>query len=341
MSSRGDRTARSAQFRIDGRALTPLESTRNNEVKSADVSSARNAIQEASVETLDLSSAGEASAVEQMMNINRRLVTQIETLRLKVEIDARHQEAARAGVKAETQAAVKVRESQLRGLKADLKGKDEVVKNLTDRNHQKESAIQRLEDDIKDLKQDVQVSKGFADDIQKQLEQFQSAATSLEDGSAYKQKDENIKRLQAEVSKLHENLAQLERELAWAKEKIAQQGTRLRLVNNDRLNIQAKYQEELSRVTLTMRSDIERMRDVMRQQWKEMRDLREQNEDMRSDISEIRNLVLADRLQRGQQWPQRPSEPASHFELQPSSPSFPPLSPKETRRKFGSGRKKT
>ena len=64
----------------------------------------------------------------QVMNINRRLVTQIETLRLKVEIDARHQEATRAGVKAETQAEVKSRESQLRGLKANLKDKDEVVK---------------------------------------------------------------------------------------------------------------------------------------------------------------------------------------------------------------------
>ncbi|GFS19037.1 hypothetical protein ElyMa_003278600 [Elysia marginata] len=341
MSSRGSRTARSAHFRISGQALTPGQD-RNNEVKSADVCTPRNVIANISPRNASSAAVKEESFVQQVMNINRRLVTQIETLQLKVQIDAKHQEAARAGVKAETQAEVKVKDARLRGLKADLRDKDEEVKNLTDRNHQKESAIQRLENDIQELKADVLLSKGFADDIQSQLDELQTVSTSLESGSAYRQKDENINELQAEVSKLHKNLAHLERELAGAKEKIAQQGTRLRLVDNDRLNIQAKYKEELSRVTLTMRGEIERMRDVMKQQWKEMRNLREQNEDMRSDISEIRNLVLADRLNRGQPWPPQQATPdqAGHFDIQQPSPSLPSLSPKETRRKFGSGRRK-
>ncbi|RUS80514.1 hypothetical protein EGW08_011735 [Elysia chlorotica] len=337
MSFRGNRTAQSAQFRIDGQAVDPPYSTRNSGVRSADLS-----ITGSSSPKLPIGLARDASAVEQMMSINRRLVTQIETLRLKVDIDASHQQSAREGVRAETKAAVQAKDSQLRGLKADLKGKDEVVKNLTDRNHQKESAIKRLMEDIQVLKDDVQVSKGVADEIQKQLGEFQREAANLENGSAYRDKDENIRQLQAEVSKLHKNLAHMEQELARAKEKIAQQGTRLRLVDNDRLNIQTKYKEELSRVTLTMHNDIERMRDVMQQQWREMRDLREQNEDMRNDISEIRSLIMDDRLQRGQQWHQRSPEPtSSHFELHQASPSLPALSQKETRRKFANCRKKT
>lgn len=338
MSSRGNRTARSAHFSISGHGLAVPAQDRGSLAQSAGEGprTPRNVAQ-------DLPGADQdSSAVQQVMNINRRLVTQIETLRMKVEIDAKHQETARAGVKAQTQAEVKVKDAKLKGLKADLMDKDEAVKNLTDSNLQKESAIQRLEDDIKELKDDIFVSKGFANDIQKQLEDLQKATLSLESGSAYQEKDDNIRDLQAEVSKLHENLAQLEKELSWAKDKIAQQGVRLRLVDNDRLNTQAKYKEELSKVTLTMRGEIEKMRDVMRQQWKEMRDLREQNEDMREDLSEIRNLVIADRIQRGLHQPIRTPEPASQFDVQhPQSPSLPSLSPtKETRRKFGNGRKK-
>ncbi|GFO19615.1 hypothetical protein PoB_004612000 [Plakobranchus ocellatus] len=221
------------------------------------------------------------------------------------------------------------------------------LRNLTARYHQKEIAIGSLEEEIKVLREDVLESRGYADQIQKQLEELQTAATSLESGAAYMEKDEHIRLLQNEVSKLHINLAEMEKELARAKEMIAQQGTKLRLVDVDRLNMQTKYKQDLANVTNMMRRDNEKMRDEMKRQWKQMRELREQNEDMRSDIREIRNLVLSD-----QPLPQHSPQlfdqtrgfehvNSSHLDLQPLSSALPTLSPKGARKVYGSSRKKT
>ena len=47
-------------------------------------------------------------------------------------------------------------------------------------------------------------------------------------------------------------------------------------------------------VSLSVRHEIEMTREVMQKQWKEIRELREQNEGMRSDIREIKELLTSD-----------------------------------------------
>lgn len=43
-----------------------------------------------------------------------------------------------------------------------------------------------------------------------------------------------------------------------------------------------------------MRKEVEKVRDVMKMQWNEMKELREQNEVMRTDLREIKELLTSD-----------------------------------------------
>lgn len=116
----------------------------------------------------------------------------------------------------------------------------------------------------------------------------------LETGAAYHEKEKLIQHLTKQVKDLRENISQLERELTKAKEMIAKQGGKLRLLENEKLNIHTKFREELGKATQNMRLEVEKMREVMRSQWEEMRDLRQQNEGMSIDIKEIKDMLLGD-----------------------------------------------
>ena len=84
----------------------------------------------------------------------------------------------------------------------------------------------------------------------------------LESGAAYQEKEELIGRLNQEVGEMRANLAKLERELVKAKEVIATQGGKLRLLDREQHNMHVKFKEELARATQTMRHEVEKMREV-------------------------------------------------------------------------------
>ncbi|KAH9500284.1 hypothetical protein Btru_073623 [Bulinus truncatus] len=234
----------------------------------------------------------EMSAVDQVMEINRKLVAQIETLRLKVEVDTRHHEKTTKSLKGDKESTLQTRDTEIDNLKNDLKKKDDTVKLLVEDNAKKGSEIKRLQDHIDELKEDVRISQLYADEIQKQLDQLKTDKNNLTSGAAYKEKDEDIKALQEEVDTLKKHLHTLEDELIKAKEKIAQQGARLRFMEHDKTNTQLKFKEELAKASLTMRSEVEKIRNVMHQQWEEMRKLREQNKFMQENIQEIKSMLL-------------------------------------------------
>nr|KAG5709597.1 hypothetical protein BaRGS_001647 [Batillaria attramentaria] len=187
---------------------------------------------------------------------------------------------------------LKAREGQIEALKDELRQREKTVKSLTDENHKKRSDINSLQHTINALKQDVDASKTYVEDIQHNLAIMQVEKEKLESGAAYREKEALISRLTHEVTELKNNLNKLDRELSKAKEVIAQQGGKLRLLENDKTNLHVKFKEELSKATQNMRLEVEKMREVMRSQWEEMRILRQQNEGMRTDIKEIKDMLL-------------------------------------------------
>ena len=79
---------------------------------------------------------------------------------------------------------------------------------------------------------------------------------------------------------------------------------------------------------MTVRHEIEVTREVMQKQWREIKELREQNEGMRNDIREIKELLTADVMQ-------AESNPIEHhyayqshnpYTKQTPSPSLPSIS---------------
>ncbi|XP_076440640.1 uncharacterized protein LOC143280047 [Babylonia areolata] len=238
------------------------------------------------------SSPKDFSMVDQVMVVNRSLVQQIDALRLRLQVDSRHHESTRSQLQQDADHKLQTRDQQIAGLKEELRHKEVAVKSLTEENHMKRSEIHSLQHTINALQKDVEDSKVYVDDIQKNLSILQEEKEKLESGVAYREKEELIHRLNNEVQELRGNLSQLERELYKAKEVIATQGSKLRHLEHEKHNIHIKFKEELARANQTMRHEVEKMRDVMKSQWEEMRVLRQQNEGMRTDIKEIKDMLL-------------------------------------------------
>ena len=237
-------------------------------------------------------STGLDDMASQVMAINTSLVQQIDALRLRLEIDYKHHEQQRTALIKSTDNKLNERSQCVSNLQSKLCEKEQVVDDLEEENKKKAFEIAGLQKQIEDMRRDVQDAKVFAEQLQIEVSLIQSDKGKLRNGSAYKQKDEEIRCLQIEVDGLKSNLIKMDRELARAKEVIAQQGVKIRLFENDKANIELKFKEDLKRVTQTVRLEIEKLRDVMRGQWIEMKTLREQNEIMRNDIKEIRDMLI-------------------------------------------------
>ncbi|KAK7501122.1 hypothetical protein BaRGS_00007607 [Batillaria attramentaria] len=236
-------------------------------------------------------------------------------------VDCRHHDAERSAMAQDNDKKLKAREGQIEALKDELRQREKTVKSLTDENHKKRSDINSLQHTINALKQDVDASKTYVEDIQHNLAIMQVEKEKLESGAAYREKEALISRLTHEVTELKNNLNKLDRELSKAKEVIAQQGGKLRLLENDKTNLHVKFKEELSKATQNMRLEVEKMREVMRSQWEEMRILRQQNEGMRTDIKEIKDMLLGG----------EPSGDPPIYNMGALKPSLPALS-RDTRR---------
>lgn len=104
-----------------------------------------------------------------MIAINRSLVQQIDALRLRLQVDSRHHDATRSSAIQENEKKLKEKEMQIDELKSDLHQREEMVKNLTEENHKKRSEIQCLQHTVNALKQDVEDSKIYVDEIHNSL----------------------------------------------------------------------------------------------------------------------------------------------------------------------------
>ena len=64
------------------------------------------------------------------MSINRKLVVQIETLRLKVDVDKRQHDRKTSGVMSDTERKVKLRDLEIENLRSELNKRDGALKVL-------------------------------------------------------------------------------------------------------------------------------------------------------------------------------------------------------------------
>ena len=105
----------------------------------------------------------------QVMAVNRSLVQQIDTLRLRLQVDTRHHDATRSALQHLNEEKLQEKDVRIDELKGELRHREQAVKTLTDENHKKRSEIQSLQHTINALKEDVEASKTYVEDIQESL----------------------------------------------------------------------------------------------------------------------------------------------------------------------------
>ncbi|KAJ8306479.1 hypothetical protein KUTeg_017024 [Tegillarca granosa] len=268
----------------------------------------------------------EKSLIEQLLELNKNLEQQIDTLRLRLEVDAKHHEEAKKVVVSENDHKLKQKDKEIETLKDEVKKKGERIDRLTIDNEEKDKEISELQRQIQEMKKEVENAQMSAGDLRRELTTLHHRNRRLECGSAYGDKDRKINALTREVDELRTNLAILEKELEKAREVISTQGSKLRLFENDKVNMQIKFKGELAKVSHSMRLEIEKMRDVMSSQWQEMKSLREQNAEMSRDIKEIRDLLVMSHTE-------QTVDPKQGYCTSPFKPTLPTLKRSTTAKK--------
>ncbi|XP_067678640.1 ELKS/Rab6-interacting/CAST family member 1-like [Haliotis asinina] len=234
-------------------------------------------------------------AMSQVVALNKALVQQIDALRLRLEVDYKHNNEQRIAIVKETDAQLEQKNAELSNLKAKMQKKTAVLSRLTDNNDRQNKEIEEIQRQIEDLRRNVEDTRVYTDELEFEVSTLQRDKGKLQTGSAYQEKEDEIKGLHREIGYLRKNLSRFEKELVKAKEVISQHGGKVRLLENESKNAQVQFREELNKISQNMRLEIGKMRDVMRSQWREMKELREQNETMRSDIKQIRDMLVEQR----------------------------------------------
>jgi len=288
------------EFRIEGPTLKKTETGVNTPlvVKSVslrtgvpeDLPSDENAEDESAIE--DRVFVDRIPLINQLLNINANLEMQIETLRLRLVFDTKRHEDDRNSAIEETDIKLKTKDQELLKFRSELQEKGQAIDLLSKVNKKKVEEITDLQRQISDKQKDIGVTRKYALDLQKELGSLQKENKRLEVGFAYGDKERHINVLKKEVDELNDNLSTLESELEKARGIISAHGGKVRLLENDKKNMQIQFKEEIARISHSMRHEIEKMRDVMKGQWDEMKSLREQNEGMTRDIKEIKELLL-------------------------------------------------
>lgn len=242
-------------------------------------------------ERLEEYESGRPTLISQLIIVNKNLEQQISTLRFRLDFDSKHHTASTMVLEQKMNLEVNERDHDIEVLASKLNLKDEKISSLETENKQKEIGITNLETQISNMKKDLSCARKYANDLHRELNVLQTTNKGLGKGFAYENKDNEIKQLTQEIEDFKTNMSKMDSELIKAKEVISKQGGKIRLLENDNNNMQVKLRTELAKVTHSMRLEVEKMRDVMKHQWDEMNAMRQQNEHMRSDLKDIKNLL--------------------------------------------------
>ncbi|CAC5402513.1 unnamed protein product [Mytilus coruscus] len=278
------------------------------------------------------------SLIEQIVNMNLGLEKQIETLRLRLDFGRKHHHAANESEKLSMESEIKAKTIKIDALKTELNNKESSLSQLEEDNDNKRNKLAEIQTQISEMKQNVDSATTWITEIQKEIVNLESENRQLVSGEAFEKAQRDIATLKNEIYTFQQNIKVMSKELNRAREVVVSQGNSMKILETDKLNIQVKFKEDLQRITMSVRFEIERMRDIMQNQWSEMKYLREQNQTVRQDVKEIRNLLsLAQAQPDSSRLTKRQTEstlssfpPSRNPTRKPSHPPLPSLSPKRT-----------
>ncbi|KAK3089203.1 hypothetical protein FSP39_001693 [Pinctada imbricata] len=306
MSSRTEKGKEEGKLGVEGKALMtprPPEKDGNNQV-TLEVPSPPSSSRPSSTSTSGttgefgeplgaLQLPPEAMGVlETVVNMNRTLEHQIDALRLKIDVDAKQYDMDRKKIVHDKDKQIKVKQTEIEILKATVRDREGKIKVLESQNDEKDSEIQDKLEEIQDLKAVVEQTEDYAGKLSKKLDKLKLEKKHLESDSVYKQQNEEIRRLRHELVAVRDKLIAMEKELNRAKHVIEQQGHKIKLLEFEKSEMNARFKDELEKASRAMRQEVERMREVMKAQYEEMRNLREQNKEISNDVRDIKDLLL-------------------------------------------------
>lgn len=245
----------------------------------------------------DGSESVQCSVIEQIANLNQDLEKQIDTLKLRLNFDGIHHQAAKESVRLSMESQMKVKQCTIDALKTELQNKDSAVAELTVDMAEKQNNLAIIQTQIDAMKENIDSAAGWISDIQEEIKHLESEKKQIETGEARERAQKEISDLKNEIYTFQQNMRVLSKEIHRAREVVSAQGDSIKIIETDKHNLQIKFKEDLQKLTMSVRHEIERMRDIMQNQWAEMKFLREHNQRMQQDVREIRELITMAKAQ--------------------------------------------
>lgn len=233
----------------------------------------------------------QSSLIEQLVNLNFGLEKQIEALTLRREFDSKHHEAAHESIKLSADSEMRSKDCTINVLQNEFENKENSLSILEEENEEKRKKLTQLQSQIDEMKQNIEFAASWVNEVQKEIVNMESENRQIESGETYEKTQREIETLKKELYTFQQNIKVTSKELHHAREVIVAQGNSIKIIETEKFNMQAKFKEDLQRITMSMRHEIERLRDIMQNQWIEMKYLREQNQTVRQDVKDIRNLL--------------------------------------------------
>ncbi|XP_067679528.1 ELKS/Rab6-interacting/CAST family member 1-like isoform X2 [Haliotis asinina] len=305
-------------LKVHGTGITPRPESRagdNGSASSVDVTSASSS--RPSSASLEMAPGEAFSVLQSVITMNKALEGQIDALRLRLDVEAKHHASENERIVHEKTREVEQKEEEISELKDSLVNRDERINVLVKCTGEKDRIIKEKSLELNDLKKLVKQTEEYAGKLFKQVSRLRDDKRHLESDTLYKEQNNEIQTLREELKELKDKCAVMEKELERAKTIISQQNMKLAQFETEKNEMARNFKEELDKASRAMRQEVERMREVMNQNYEEMRNLREQNREMHSDVKDIKDLIMKGKTPREDMEEEEavPSKPTSNINM--------------------------
>ncbi|XP_033738230.1 chromosome partition protein Smc-like isoform X2 [Pecten maximus] len=233
--------------------------------------------------------------LETVININKTLEHQIDTLRIRIDVEAKHHEQEKKKMITEKERALQQKEAEIAELRGSITNREGRIDVLVKEREEQDLQISAKMDEISGLRDLVQQTEDYADQLTKKVGKLKDVKRQLESDTVYKHQNEEIRKLKHELVTMKERLNSMESELVRARNIMEQQNKKIKFLEFEKSEMNTKFRDELEKASRAMRQEVERMREVMKQQYEEMRNLREQNKEISNDVRDIKDILLSTR----------------------------------------------
>ena len=232
------------------------------------------------------------TVIESVIHMNKTLEQQIDALRMRLSVESKNHGGEVYKLKRQKDEELNKKEDEINDLKDSIVHRDDRITGLVREGNDKEFQINKKEKEINDLKDLVKQTEHYADQLQKQVGVLKGEKQKHKSESLSKEQDEDVKKLRSELFSMRDKLGSLEKELTKARTVIDTQSVQIQGLEVEKGALSDRFKEELEKAGRAMRSEVERMREVMKQQYMEMRNLREQNMEISGDVRDIKDILL-------------------------------------------------